>query len=280
LALMVEEMREIVEHPNDEEWLTVGCWPSLTAAYDHALVVLAMNLDCRVDDGGGGCYAVRADPAHREAIREEFAHFAEEESNQRERVESPVFPAGVGFAAIWAAVLLAVFWRQADSPGLTRQFSNSSEALFAFGEWWRPFTALFLHGDLGHLMGNVLIGGLFCLMAAQSIGASRAWPLILAGGTLGNALTAWIYYPEPFHSIGASTATFAAVGILVGGSTRRAWQNRSYQYLKPLWIPAGVAVIVLGWLGVGGENTDVAGHVAGLLSGVLLGLVAGVRRST
>jgi rhomboid protease GluP len=275
---MVGEMHDAAQNQSEAEWPAVGCWPSLAAAYDHALVVLAMNLDCQVDDGEDGCYAVRADPAHAAAIRHEFAVFAAEESQKRERVDPPVFPAGVELAALWVAALVVVFLKQVADPQLSSRFSNSSEALIAGGEWWRPFTALFFHADFGHLMGNVFIGGMFCLLVAQSIGAWRAWLLILAGGTLGNALNAWAHFPEAFQSIGASTATFAAVGILVGGETLRAWRARSYQLIKPLMIPLFVGIIVLGWFGTGGETTDVAGHVAGFGSGILLGLLAGARQ--
>ena len=50
----------------------VGEWPSLSEAYEHALVVLAMNLECWVLDGGGR-YALHADPAQVPLIQRELA---------------------------------------------------------------------------------------------------------------------------------------------------------------------------------------------------------------
>jgi membrane associated rhomboid family serine protease len=151
------------------------------------------------------------------------------------------------------------------------------------GEWWRPFTSLFLHADPGHLLGNVFIGGVFCVMVAQSVGAWRGWALILAAGTLGNAVNAGLRFPAEFVSLGASTATFGAVGILVGTASVAAWRSRSYRELRPVLVPVVIGLILLGWYGSGGDsagtegnNTDVAGHFAGLASGVLLGGVAAV----
>ncbi len=92
------------------------------------------------------------------------------------------------------------------------------------GEWWRPFTSLFLHADFNHLLGNVCFGVIFCVLVAHSVGPVLGWVLILASGVMGNILTAGWYYPERFQSVGASTATFGALGILVGLGAWMAWR--------------------------------------------------------
>jgi membrane associated rhomboid family serine protease len=132
-------------------------------------------------------------------------------------------------------------------------------------------------------LGNIFIGGIFCVMVAQSVGAWRGWALILAAGTLGNALNAGLRFPAEFLSLGASTATFGAVGILVGTASVAAWRSRSYRELRPVLVPVVIGLVLLGWYGTGGEtaadgggNTDVAGHFAGWASGVLLGGAAGI----
>lgn len=259
------------------ELATVGEWPSLAEAHEHSLVVLAMNQECWVL-GGGDRYAIQADPAQVPVIRREFELYEAEQAQRRERIEPPVFPAGMELALAWAVTLLAVFLWQGGDLMLADRFCNSSRALVDGGEWWRPFTALFLHANPGHLLGNVAIGGIFCVMVAHSVGAWRGWALILAAGTLGNAINAWARYPAEFLSMGASTATFGAVGILVGVASVAAWRSRSYRELRPVLVPVVIGLILLGWYGSGGEaavngesNTDVAGHFAGWASGILLG---------
>lgn len=259
-----------------EELAVVGRWQSLDEAYEHALVVLAMNLDCFVREEGGA-FALEAEPAAEQAIREEFSEYRKEQSERRERVEMPIGAVGGELAILWVLSLVVVFALQHKDPAISDLYCNSSVGLFGEGEWWRPFTALFLHGDLGHLAGNIFIGGIFCLMVAHSFGQLRGWLLILASGVVGNGINAAVHYPDPFLSLGASTATFGAVGLLVGMGVVLAWRSRSYRELKPVIVPVAVGLTVLGWYGVGGENTDVMGHVFGWLAGLGLGLVAASR---
>jgi rhomboid protease GluP len=263
--------------PAEPEAGRVGVWPDFSAAHEHALVVLAMGVECWIEevDGGFGAFAPREDLA---AIAAELALYAAEQSERRQPAELPMACGGLGLTLVWLAALLAAFLRQHADADFTRRFSNSNYAVLEHGEWWRPFTALFLHADAAHLLGNALMGGLMCVWVVDALGALRGWLLILAAGTLGNALTGWLYFPEPHDSIGASTATFGALGILVGLGTYQAWLARSCRELRPLLVPVAVGLMVLGLWGTSGERTDVAGHLFGWLAGLLLGLAAAVWR--
>ena len=96
---------------------------------------------------------------------------------------------------------------------------------------------------------------------------------ILLGAMMGNALDA-IWMPVEQRSIGASTAVFAALGVL----SAYAWMIESATNLR--WAkrlgPLIAGVILLGFLGAGGERTDVVAHVTGFASGCLLGLLLGI----
>jgi rhomboid protease GluP len=256
--------------------VSVGEWPSSDEADEHALVVLAMNRECWIMPAEG-IYAVLAHPDDASRIRHEFSLYAAEQSERRERVDPPLFPAGVELMLLWITVLMATFMMQEHDPGFTDRFCNSSRAMVEGGEWWRPFTSLFLHADGGHLLSNIGIGGIFCVMVAHTLGPWRAWLLILASGTIGNALNAWTRYPGDFLSLGASTATFGALGVLTGAATAAAWKSRSYQEFRPLVAPVFAGAMMLGMYGVGGEGIDVAGHFAGWACGVLLGALVAHR---
>lgn len=256
--------------------VTVGEWDSFDEADEHALVVLAMERDSWIE-AGEGTYRVLASPGDAPAIRREFALYAEEQAERRERVELPLFPAGVELMLLWIIALTAAFMVQERYPAFTGDFCNSSRALVERGEWWRPFTALFLHADGGHLLSNIGIGGIFCVMVAHTVGAWRAWLLILASGTLGNALNAWLRYPSDFASLGASTATFGALGVLTGAAASAAWRFRSPKEFRPLVAPIFAGAMMLGMYGVGGEGIDVSGHFAGWACGAVLG-VLGARK--
>lgn len=140
---------------------------------------------------------------------------------------------------------------------------NSDAGLVRSGEWWRTVTALTLHADGQHLLGNLLIGGGFILMLCRALGSGLGWSLLLASGALGNLLNAWLQ--APLHrSVGASTAVFGAVGLLAGLhllQERRRW-----------YLPLASALALLALLGSEGENTDLGAHLFGLAVGVILGL--------
>lgn len=264
---------DAVAHETETSGLScLGEWDSFGEAIEHSLVILALGRDCWILENAG-TYSIHAEPTDAPSIIEEFAIYQKEQvaiRNKPPATEFKTFTTGSELALLWAAVLMVVFYLQIRDDSLTDRFCNSTSALLHDGEWWRPFTALFLHADVGHLLGNILIGGIFCVMVSQSVGALRGWLWILAGGTAANAINAWLHQPGPFESIGASTATFAALGILVGVSTRIAWTSRSYSGFKPLLLPVIAGMILLGWFGAGGENTDVAGHFLGALCGFLL----------
>ncbi|TAE73070.1 MAG: rhomboid family intramembrane serine protease [Verrucomicrobia bacterium] len=275
LAVCEEEEQEAAD------LVVVGVWSSLAEARDHALVVLAMHLECWIFEQDG-CFEIHAERERCGEIRAEFALYGIEQAARREWVEPPVFPAGVEQALGWVAVLLASFWWQGRESGLSEAFCNSSRGLVEGREWWRPLTALFLHADIGHLLGNLAMGGIFGVMVAQSVGAWRGWALILAAGTFGNALNAWLRFPVDFQSLGASTAIFGAVGVLSGAACLRAWRDRSARELRPVLVPLIAGMIVLAWYGTGGgpedpgwARTDVAGHFAGWLCGLLLAWIPG-----
>ena len=54
------------------------------------------------------------------------------------------------------------------------------------GEWWRPVTALFLHADAAHLIGNAVFGGFFAWSVARYFGGGLAWLAIIASAALAN----------------------------------------------------------------------------------------------
>jgi membrane associated rhomboid family serine protease len=94
--------------------------------------------------------------------------------------------------------------------------------------------------------------------------------LVLLAGAAGNALTAFAYGAHHV-SVGASTATFGAVGILAAlqfaARRRRPWTRRR------AWVAIGAGLALLGMLGTG-AGTDIPAHLFGLLAGCALGVGA------
>ncbi len=265
----------------DENWVQVGHYPTLEQAYDHGLVILAMGEACRVEPAERpGEFELHAESPPADRISKELDAYVREIAQP---VEKPAVlgdwarhPAGGWLCGIWIAALIAVFYWQGEDASLAGRAASSCVGLIERGEWWRPFTGLFLHADVPHLVGNLVIGTVFATLVARSVGALKGWAMILACGTLGNALTSRLTYPDSFVSLGASTAVFAALGILSGLGILETLRSRGRLPWARIVAPVLGGVILLGLLGGGHDpRTDVLGHVFGFGSGLAAGMAAG-----
>ena len=260
----------------------VGEYSSLQEANEYALVLLAMNLDCWMRmEAADRRYVLYAESAYQVAIAEEFRLYAEEQSIPKDRrPEVPLYSSGIELYLLWAMVLVFVIVNQTEA--IKDAYCSSRIGLFERGEWYRPFTSLFLHADFQHLIGNLLIGGIFCFFVSSSLGPLVGWFSILLSGTLGNIATSALNYPEEFLSLGASTATFGALGLLVGSSACVAWSARSLRKLGGAVLPVIAGSIMLGWFGTGGGDprVDVLAHVMGFAVGAVVGLFVILLRGT
>ncbi len=140
------------------------------------------------------------------------------------------------------------------------------------GEWWRAFTSLTLHLGPEHLLGNLLFGIAAGALVSRQLGGGIAWLSILAAGAIANGIEVAIA-PANYRAVGASTAVFAALGILSG----RAWHGRARTRERWLYrtAPLGAGVALLALFGAGKQHVDVLGHALGFLVGVAFGAVHG-----
>lgn len=212
-------------------------------------------------------------PSHLEpSAREQISLYqTENRVFNRSRAPSPVIDTGIVGCVVFV-VLIWGFW-SLEGLGLIPNFrSQGTMWVHAVenGEWWRCITALLLHADVAHLVANSAMGVVFGCLVARHFGSGLCWLLVLLCGAMGNYLNALIQGPM-FASIGASTATFASLGLLAGlFFRRRLIIGRGWRY-NALPIAGAVGLFIL--LGIGGERTDVVAHITGLLCGVIVGTV-------
>lgn len=149
----------------------------------------------------------------------------------------------------------------------------SAEKVLAQGQWWRVVTALTLHGDVPHVLANVWVGLLFGGLLIPAFGQGVTWLAVLAAGAAGNALTALAYWPLDHRSLGASTAVFGALGLLVGDALWRLLRRRAGRSWWKWMLPLGAGLSLLAFLGAGEgkASVDVMAHLWGFAAGVPLG---------
>ena len=248
----------------------VGRAGMLAEVEQQALVLAAVGIDSRLVADGGVVRLYVAPPESARARRELACYERENAPAKRPRFQARAALRRVEGALAYAAILMFFFAAvRRHAFSIDWLASGATHAgLILDGAWWRTVTALSLHAELGHLMSNLGFGMFIGLLVAQLLGSGLGWLVILLAGAFGNALNALLHAPG-HTAIGASTALFGGLGILSGYARR----SRIVPWRGGLrrWAPIGAGIMLLAFLGFGGERTDIGGHVAGFVAGGALG---------
>jgi membrane associated rhomboid family serine protease len=239
-----------------------------------SLVLTAVTIDHLIDfDSHHWCLWVAVDDVA--AANEELEKYQRENVPARTR-ERRAETIDSGWFGVFGYLL--VIWALPSLEGAGtfgwdwREIGVMHAARVTQGEWWRTLTALTLHGDLAHLVANSLFGAVFGLFVGRYLGSGLGWLLVLLAGASGNAVNAFIQNAG-FRSVGASTATFAALA-LVGAFVWRRGYMRGWDWRRR-FAPVFGGIAMLAYTGFGGGDTDVMAHVTGFGSGLVLGLLVG-----
>lgn len=242
---------------------------------DRSLVLHSLDIRYEVVEDGQRSLLVVPEAL---AEKAKFELWQYEEENQAPKPDktgiSPVYQDSMwgvtGYIAVISIVAVlagdAAFGRDWLAAG------RVDGVLIRHGEWWRSITALTLHSGLPHFAGNVGFGALFGLMAGRVLGPGVTWLTVLLSGAVGNLVNTMLLDPS-HRAIGASTAVFAALGLVAGfsWSAKLFAQDRWAYRLGP--IVGGVALLAFTGTGSPGSNTDTGAHLTGFLCGFLSGTV-------
>ncbi len=242
---------------------------------DYSLVLKSQDIDHGLSARADGYYV---SVHERDVMRTVEALRSYEEENEDFRPRGRArerLPYGTSIAAPMIAVALAVFFAITGPVAMRSNWFVAGTAdahAILHGEPWRAVTALTLHADSGHLLGNMLAGSIFLAFLFRRVGVGRGVFLTLAAGTIANIFNAFLHTAihQPHRSIGASTAVFAAVGLLAATQLAtdhehgaRRWTDRAG--------PVVGALALLGLLG-SSAHSDLWAHLLGLAVGGVLGL--------
>ncbi|MGO9427025.1 MAG: rhomboid family intramembrane serine protease [Steroidobacteraceae bacterium] len=261
------------ESSNDSAAPRVAVFRGTRAAcFEHRLVLEAQGVAYDLVELDG-MWALLVPPASVDLARDELTRYATERGTAREAPAAiiPFGGAAIGAAGYAIVLLLTAYCAGIQWLGIDWLESGALDARpGGASEWWRPVTALTLHLDQAHLLSNLLFGAGFGILAGRVLGPGVAWASIVAAGAAANYLDMLIS-PNAHRAVGASTAVFAALGLLAGFSLRQRLTLR--EQFRYRWAPLFAGVCLLAFLGAGGEHVDVLGHALGFMAGIALGWV-------
>ena len=252
---------------------TIGLPASRYQAEQWALVLRAANIPSSIEFEKRS-WVIKVSPLHEKRALQEIAAFMEENSNwpphrPKRRIPLPVLTKSQPPTILMMGALIIFFIITGPWADGSVWFANgavSGKQILANGQWYRLVTALTLHADIVHLMGNILIGGVMVHFLCRLLGSGLGWFLILVSGTLGNLFNILLQGPS-HNSVGFSTAIFGTIGILAGYQA----VSRRSAAIKEIILPLAAGVGLLAFLGAGGPRTDLGAHFFGLLTGAVLG---------
>jgi rhomboid protease GluP len=187
------------------------------------------------------------------------------------RWRQPVFQPGLFFdwsSLVWVLLNILFFWWSEVRADL-RTLGMMDSAAQARGEWWRLFTAAWLHVNSAHLATNMVFGFLFLGLVMGRYGPGVGVLAAYLAGVGGN-LFAWWVYGQNHLSLGASGVVTGALGLLaVQSVTLLKRPNVNTFRLFAAGITGGLLLFVL--LGFGPES-DVVAHAGGFITGLVLGV--------
>ena len=172
---------------------------------------------------------------------------------------------------IFSTFILFLFYNVSTNIEKYRDFGiMNPHKVIHLHQWERLITALTLHADYPHLLGNSLFFILFATVAGNRVGGGCAIFSIILSGILGNTTTLLLNDIHGYNSLGSSTAVFGALGIISAFSFvyRKNSNNSFFRNLIPLL--AGIALLVFTGAAPG---SDVTAHLFGFSWGVVLGFI-------
>lgn len=260
----------------------VGAYETRTDAYDRELAVAAMQAPHWILRHGDG-FAICVEPIWADRVARELGRYeAEREKRGDEPAQDVVVNPGAlawrkfSPISLWMCgwILTALYGVELAGPKWWLDRGTAASREIMQGEWWRVITALTLHANLGHLGANLAAGLVYAGLLLPIFGTGWTWVMIVAAGGAGNWLNAWGHRDAEHLSIGASTAVFGALGLLVGAQCMTRVIALRVIKARELLLPIGAGLGLLAYLGVGDVQTDYTAHFFGLIAGVPLGAFA------
>jgi membrane associated rhomboid family serine protease len=234
---------------------------------DWSLVLVSQGIETTIDvaEDGGGWGLLVAGQDYGRAIRAIRQYHLE---NRGWPWQQQVFRPGFLFdwgALAWVLLAGMFFWLNTSTD--LKAAGTMDGAAVAHGQWWRLFTAIWLHADLAHLATNASLGLILLGLTMGRYGTGVGLLAAYLAGAGGNLL-AGILSLQTHRSLGASGMVMGSLGLLAVQSLSLWRQTPHATKFILSGLCGGVMLFTLFALTPG---TDVMAHLGGFVSGLLLG---------
>lgn len=157
-----------------------------------------------------------------------------------------------------------------DGEDLFKTFGIQDNYLIMHGEWWRLFTSMFLHADVAHIAGNMLVLFYLGSITVKYYSSLEFYAVYFFSGLCGNLLSLFL---TDYRSLGASGAIMGLGGLVIyrmffGKSAK--FFRKSGNYLIFVFM---ILFNLLYGVFVADANIDNYGHFGGFFGGFLIALL-------
>ncbi len=156
-----------------------------------------------------------------------------------------------------------------DAEALVNMGALYAPYIIIHDEWWRLFTAMFLHGGMMHIVMNMFSLYLIGRGAEMYFDKKSYISIYLFSGLIGGLIS--IYMHSNSVGVGASGAIFGLFGALAGFFLAHKEQLGSHtiKFMKSFGMIIGINLII----GLVIPSVDVTAHIAGLVVGFIGGYI-------
>lgn len=155
-----------------------------------------------------------------------------------------------------------------ENTQVALQFGVAYAPLVFSGEYYRLFTAMFLHFGAFHLLANMVSLGVLGPAVEKLFGKIRFLLIYLIGGLVGNILSMYmdVWLNRNALSAGASGAIFALFGAYLVMALSKKFTGLS--------VPRVLIAIVISLIpGFEMQSINMTAHIGGLIGGFVVALI-------
>lgn len=170
---------------------------------------------------------------------------------------------------ILLCVLVSVFAWNIEEQSIVEQYLMFSGDNFFQGKVWTPVTALFVHGDWAHLIGNMFFLFVFGKTLEDVVGTRKTMGVFFFGG-VSSFLLSLLYYDMDILMIGASAAIFTVTAVVM--------LTKPLKFSLLFMLPVGLVAIIYFiynlmavYYGVQ-SNVGYISHIIGFTLGIPFGI--------